>query len=204
MSKTALFANLYPKRAASPIKPGDNLRKMGVPKWSSLNQFTFQTKDQLNNWKKFTERLMRKYAVSLELFYLNEDSTLNYQRMIEDLHTLISSGLGNNSLDELNNHFDPHLHKNRIFEQHPLLQNLKKSQDSMKKRLSDFYATTEYAYQSTIENSQQDILDDLDQQEHIRRAFDPECRSNPGKVLPTGHSCADIQALQAVPSGVWG
>ena len=46
--------------------------------------------------------------------------------------------------------------------------------------------------------------DDLDQQEHIRRAFDPECRSNPGKVLPTGHSCADIQALQAVPSGVWG
>jgi glycolate oxidase len=46
--------------------------------------------------------------------------------------------------------------------------------------------------------------EDLDHQERIRRAFDPECRSNPGKVLPTGHSCADIQTLRAVPTGVWG
>jgi glycolate oxidase len=45
---------------------------------------------------------------------------------------------------------------------------------------------------------------DLDHQERIRKAFDPTCRSNPGKILPTGHSCADIQALNAVPTGVWG
>ena len=46
--------------------------------------------------------------------------------------------------------------------------------------------------------------DDLDHQERLRRAFDPACRANPGKVLPVGHSCADIQALRAVPTGVWG
>ena len=46
--------------------------------------------------------------------------------------------------------------------------------------------------------------DDLDHQERLRRAFDPMCRANPGKVIPIGHSCADIQALRAVPSGVWG
>jgi glycolate oxidase len=46
--------------------------------------------------------------------------------------------------------------------------------------------------------------DDLDHQERARRAFDPTCRINPGKVLPTGHSCADIQALSRVPAGVWG
>jgi glycolate oxidase len=46
--------------------------------------------------------------------------------------------------------------------------------------------------------------DDLDHQERLRRSFDPTCRSNPGKVLPMGHSCADIQALRAVPTGVWG
>jgi glycolate oxidase len=46
--------------------------------------------------------------------------------------------------------------------------------------------------------------DDLDHQERIRRAFDPACRANPGKVIPAGHSCADIQALRAVPRGVWG
>ncbi len=45
---------------------------------------------------------------------------------------------------------------------------------------------------------------DLDHQNRLRQAFDPECRSNPGKVLPAGHSCADIQALRAVPTGVWG
>jgi glycolate oxidase len=46
--------------------------------------------------------------------------------------------------------------------------------------------------------------DDLDHQERLRRAFDPTCRANPGKVLPVGHCCADIQALRSVPTGVWG
>ncbi len=46
--------------------------------------------------------------------------------------------------------------------------------------------------------------DDLDHQNRVRQAFDPSCRSNPGKVMPTGHSCADIAALRAVPRGVWG
>ena len=46
--------------------------------------------------------------------------------------------------------------------------------------------------------------DDLDHQERLRRAFDPACRANPGKVIPAGHSCADIQHLRSVPEGVWG
>lgn len=45
---------------------------------------------------------------------------------------------------------------------------------------------------------------DLDHQNRLRQGFDPACRSNPGKVLPMGHSCADIQALGRVPAGVWG
>jgi len=45
---------------------------------------------------------------------------------------------------------------------------------------------------------------DLDHQNRLRQAFDPACRANPGKVLPMGHSCADIQALRSVPTGVWG
>ncbi len=46
--------------------------------------------------------------------------------------------------------------------------------------------------------------DDLDHQNRLRQAFDPMCRTNPGKVLPTGHSCADIQQLKRIPAGVWG
>jgi glycolate oxidase len=47
-------------------------------------------------------------------------------------------------------------------------------------------------------------FDDLDHQRRLRSAFDPLCRSNPGKVLPSPHSCADIQSLSRVPEGVWG
>ena len=46
--------------------------------------------------------------------------------------------------------------------------------------------------------------DDLDHQSRLRHVFDPTCRSNPGKVLPSPHSCADIQSLSKVPDGVWG
>ncbi len=45
--------------------------------------------------------------------------------------------------------------------------------------------------------------DDLDHQNRLRQAFDPGCRTNPGKVIPSGHSCADIQALRSVPNEVW-
>lgn len=45
---------------------------------------------------------------------------------------------------------------------------------------------------------------DLDHQDRLRRAFDPTCRANPGKVLPTGHSCADIAHLRSMPANVWG
>ena len=46
---------------------------------------------------------------------------------------------------------------------------------------------------------------DLDHQALLRRAFDPHCRMNPGKVLPSAHSCSDIAALSASKAnGVWG
>lgn len=46
--------------------------------------------------------------------------------------------------------------------------------------------------------------DDLEHQNRLRRCFDPDCRMNPGKVIPSSHSCADIQSLRRVPTGVWG
>ena len=46
--------------------------------------------------------------------------------------------------------------------------------------------------------------DDLDHQNRLRRSFDPTCRSNPGKILPGTHSCADIQSLPKPAPGVWG
>ncbi|MCY3561516.1 MAG: FAD-binding protein [bacterium] len=45
---------------------------------------------------------------------------------------------------------------------------------------------------------------DLDQQSRLRAAFDPHCRMNPGKVLPSAHSCADIGSLRAADGKIWG
>ncbi len=46
---------------------------------------------------------------------------------------------------------------------------------------------------------------DLDQQSRLRNAYDPFCRMNPGKVLPSAHSCSDIAALRAADRAVvWG
>ena len=45
---------------------------------------------------------------------------------------------------------------------------------------------------------------DLDQQSRLRAAFDPHCRLNPGKVLPSAHSCADIGSLRAADGKLWG
>ena len=45
---------------------------------------------------------------------------------------------------------------------------------------------------------------DLDQQGRLRAAFDPHCRMNPGKVLPSAHSCADIGSLRAADGRIWG
>jgi glycolate oxidase len=45
--------------------------------------------------------------------------------------------------------------------------------------------------------------DDLDAQARLRRAFDPDGIANPGKVLPTGASCGDVQHLDHLPDGTW-
>jgi len=46
--------------------------------------------------------------------------------------------------------------------------------------------------------------DDLDHQAKLRGAFDGLCMMNPGKVLPSPHSCADIAALSEVKGDLWG
>jgi glycolate oxidase len=51
--------------------------------------------------------------------------------------------------------------------------------------------------------SQQFGPDDLDHQNRLRRAFDPDAVMNPGKVLPTGASCGDVQHLDRMPAGAW-
>jgi glycolate oxidase len=43
----------------------------------------------------------------------------------------------------------------------------------------------------------------LDAQAWLRDGFDPQRRANPCKVLPRGHSCGDVMAMQRLPDGTW-
>jgi glycolate oxidase len=43
----------------------------------------------------------------------------------------------------------------------------------------------------------------LDAQTWLRDGFDPSRRANPCKVLPRGHSCGDVMAMQRLPDGTW-
>jgi len=160
--KTGAFVELFPKRRTSPIKPGDNLKKMGVQKWMSLYQFTFRTKKQMNNWEKASAQLLRRYKIAFELFYLNPDSTLNYQKMIGDLHRLIQDGLGCQSKDEIHDHFDLHRNRHRLFEKHPRLVQLRDAQRAMSQRRSDFYAVSPECYEKTIQRMVDDVRDECD------------------------------------------
>jgi len=45
---------------------------------------------------------------------------------------------------------------------------------------------------------------DLDQQARLRGAFDGLCMMNPGKVLPSPHSCSDIAKLSEAKGELWG
>ncbi len=51
--------------------------------------------------------------------------------------------------------------------------------------------------------SQQFTERDLEAQDALRRSFDPDNRSNPHKVLPSGSSCAEMNYLNEIPEGVW-
>jgi glycolate oxidase subunit GlcD len=51
--------------------------------------------------------------------------------------------------------------------------------------------------------SQQFSERDLEAQDALRRSFDPENRSNPHKVLPSGSSCGEMNFLNEIPEGVW-
>jgi glycolate oxidase len=45
--------------------------------------------------------------------------------------------------------------------------------------------------------------DDLVAQARFRCAWDPDGVANPDKVLPLGHSCAEVMALPRLPEGAW-
>jgi hypothetical protein len=59
-------------------------------------------------WKNEVEKLREKTGQSSEIFFLNKDGTLNYQKMITTIDQMIADDI----LSPLK-HLDPHNHRNR-------------------------------------------------------------------------------------------
>jgi len=74
------------------IEPGDNYLKPGMLKEFSLSRFTFQTLTQCTAWEKAVTRRKEKYGQSLESFFINEDGTLNDEKMNKTVDALIAGG----------------------------------------------------------------------------------------------------------------
>jgi hypothetical protein len=77
------------------VYPGLTIKSAGLLKEFSLAQFTFQTYKQLRSWRIEYERHLRSYGQSYEMFFLNEDGTLNYQLMVETIDKAIRDGKAN-------------------------------------------------------------------------------------------------------------
>ncbi len=76
----------------SRVLPGNTIYNPRIIREFSLSQFTFNTYQQYKNWKQEYERHLRRYAQSYEMFFINEDGTLNYQQMIEEIELAIREG----------------------------------------------------------------------------------------------------------------
>jgi hypothetical protein len=74
------------------VYPGCTIENPGLLREFSLSQFTFQTVNQYKSWKREYERFVRLYGQSYEMFFLNADGTLNYQKMVESVDASIRSG----------------------------------------------------------------------------------------------------------------
>jgi hypothetical protein len=96
------------KYDAMGLMPGDNTAKSLLVVEFSLSQFTFKTHKQYKMWKGEVEKLKEKTGQSLEVFFLNSDGTLNYERMV----TTIDQMIANDILSPLK-HLDPQNNRNR-------------------------------------------------------------------------------------------
>ncbi len=104
--KVGDFRRNYRKWKDTPVYPGCTVELPGLLHEFSLSQFTFITYEQLSSWRREYTRLLRNYGQSYEMFFLNDDGSLNYQLMVETIDKAIREGKNNffDGLDKRTEH----------------------------------------------------------------------------------------------------
>lgn len=122
----------YPQYSGCEIYIGDNVIKAKFPIECSISALTFQTKKQKDSWEKAIERLRdsssdrygKKYGQALEMFFLNEDGTLDYEGMMKELHQDVEAGKMKPSCLE-----DKNCNNSRKYQSHPYLEQYQQIKD---------------------------------------------------------------------------
>ena len=110
--------NEYKKQAFKPasvdeVRPGYSYEEAMLMRECSLSQFHYKNLEQRDAWIKKGSQLKIKYGQHFEMFYLNDDGTLDFQEMVEDLQKQI--GAGQLPLEAYKG--NPNL--NRLYSKHP-------------------------------------------------------------------------------------
>lgn len=90
--KIGTFKRGYEQFENSPIFPGCTLERTGLIREFSLATFSFNTFEQFRSWEREWKRLTDTTGQSYEQFYLNDDGTVNYSKMIKEIDRLIRGG----------------------------------------------------------------------------------------------------------------
>jgi hypothetical protein len=72
--------------------PGCTVENAALLRELSLSQFTFQTHEQYKTWTKEADTLRRGYGQSYEMFFVDEEGYLDYQRLVNEVDAAIRAG----------------------------------------------------------------------------------------------------------------
>jgi hypothetical protein len=72
--------------------PGCTVENAALLRELSLSQFTFQTHEQYKAWSKESDNLRRRYGQSYEMFFVDDEEYLDYQRLVNEVDAAIRAG----------------------------------------------------------------------------------------------------------------
>jgi hypothetical protein len=72
--------------------PGCTVENAALLRELSLSQFTFKTHDQYKAWSKEADNLRRHYGQSYEMFFVDDEGYLDYQRLVNEIDAAIRAG----------------------------------------------------------------------------------------------------------------
>jgi len=72
--------------------PGCTVENAALLRELSLSQFTFKTHEQYKTWTKEADTLRRRYGQSYEMFFVDKEGYLDYQRLVNEVDAAIQAG----------------------------------------------------------------------------------------------------------------